>query len=60
MRIRHARKLMDEVYSAKKPKDDAERGRMDFKRRNLAGLTQEIGALVVLHYAPIAQRKLDK
>ena len=51
---------MDEVYSAKKPKDDAERGRMDFKRRNLAGLTQEIGALVVLHYAPIAQRKLDK
>ena len=59
-RITLARKVMNDVVSARKPRDDEERKFMEFKRRNLSMILQEIGALVVLHYSPSATRKMEK
>ena len=50
---------MNDVISARKPRDEEERRFMEFKRRNLSMMLQEIGSLVVLHYAPLA-KKLEK
>lgn len=51
---------MNEVISARKPRDEEERRFTDFKRRNLSMMLQEIGSLVVLHYSTIAIKKLEK